>query len=886
MDFSKPSTQRRRSERVSESLPITVRGNDLLGQPFEEPTSTLDFNFHGCRYTSKHHLPKNAWVTLQVKRGCDSSDSRARVAWVQRPHSVREYFQVAVEFEKPANLWAFEPAPPDWAVVEDAPYVSEASAVPSEADLGNRAFEVETENGSGNHKEKSMDNMTSMGPVSESESSDSVVSDFIASESKAEPLASELAGSDNPLLRELSAELERRARQVVDEAAARASEEVRKAAEDVHQKQLWASEESFRKWKEDFEQVQNAAREQVSAQQNDVLALIRSEFDEGLSQAKRLIEEIEKNGNALRAENEAAADAASRLAHVRLEFEALEAARIAQAPAAQPVQEFSGETVAKWRERLESEMTAAQSEWNELLESSLDSGVQRIAAQLSAKSEDFLRESEPTISNRLNELRRPLLESLAQAREDASQVKIALDEEVARAKSSLVEIEQAAAPIHDFSAHVDSATRDALEELNRRLQTIVDAQTRALEERAEALMTAVIEKAASSLAAMKQQTAESAAAEIEAKLAPHLERVPQLLHELSSREVQVGESLRLHRERLRQLSERNEKELLGYLSAAVETARDDFEITRKEAIARWNEEVEACGARAAHAAADSIDKAAHWSEQDARARLQTLLEQTLATAGTGLDVKVGEVTHRLSAEMEAESATHADGIRQQLDAFATELTGKARTQIEQVAELTAAGFGEVLRGASDREVENLRSASLTVVQERKQELENSATQLLSNFEANGESSLANFQSRMASHLEASITQGRSAFTSELGAVLASRRAEHEADQKKWSENLEWLSSEAAERYHERLETTSDSWIVSSVRRLNEHGHDAIESIRRLSDQALRDSCAKFFDELAETFRRREAGFETPDHLPDAIHQTAEATPPQDSVNQS
>src|SRR4029077_20040250 len=66
VDSAQPSTERRRSERVSYSLPLIVRGVDLLAQPFEERPATLAFNLHGCRYASKHHLPKNTWITLEL----------------------------------------------------------------------------------------------------------------------------------------------------------------------------------------------------------------------------------------------------------------------------------------------------------------------------------------------------------------------------------------------------------------------------------------------------------------------------------------------------------------------------------------------------------------------------------------------------------------------------------------------------------------------------------------------------------------------------------------------------------------------------------------------------------------------------------------------------
>jgi len=109
--------QRRRSTRLEQTWPVIIRGIDLLGQPFEERTATQNLSFQGCRYASKHHLPKNTWVTLEVPSGDSQKDAacvRARVAWIQRPRSLRELFQVGVEMEKPNNIWNVVFPPHDW----------------------------------------------------------------------------------------------------------------------------------------------------------------------------------------------------------------------------------------------------------------------------------------------------------------------------------------------------------------------------------------------------------------------------------------------------------------------------------------------------------------------------------------------------------------------------------------------------------------------------------------------------------------------------------------------------------------------------------------------------------------------------------------------------
>ncbi len=116
---------KRRTSRIVQAMPLTVSGVDALGRPFQERTSTLIINCHGCRYQSKHYVLKNMWVTLEVPHpepGCQPRVERARVMWIQRPRTVRELFQVGVELETPGNLWGIAFAPPDWfSLSETAP---------------------------------------------------------------------------------------------------------------------------------------------------------------------------------------------------------------------------------------------------------------------------------------------------------------------------------------------------------------------------------------------------------------------------------------------------------------------------------------------------------------------------------------------------------------------------------------------------------------------------------------------------------------------------------------------------------------------------------------------------------------------------------------------
>jgi hypothetical protein len=91
---------------------------DALGQPFKERTTTVMVNCHGCKYQSKHYVPKNSVVTLDIPRpepGRPAQSVQGRVVWVQRPRTVRELFQIGLEFETPGNVWGIAFPPDDWA---------------------------------------------------------------------------------------------------------------------------------------------------------------------------------------------------------------------------------------------------------------------------------------------------------------------------------------------------------------------------------------------------------------------------------------------------------------------------------------------------------------------------------------------------------------------------------------------------------------------------------------------------------------------------------------------------------------------------------------------------------------------------------------------------
>ncbi|HKQ88806.1 MAG TPA: hypothetical protein VJS43_18770 [Candidatus Acidoferrales bacterium] len=618
---------------MAESVPLIVRGVDLLGHPFEERTATLTLNLQGCRYFSKHHLPRNSWISVEVANGGEPRSVRARVAWIHRPHSIRDLFQIAVELEGAANIWGLESSPDDWQAFPSAAEYAIAGRTQTEQ---SRFFDVAE----------------------------------IPSEGKTIPMNSYSGDS-------------------------------------------------------------------------------LSSFDQSAM--------------------------ANPMNH---------------APAA------SDTNSAVWRDQLASDMAVAQRQWDELLQSSIDRSLQRLAEELPGRAQEAVRATEDKMAQQFANLSQMLAQMSSEAQNALAGVKGSIEQEVGRA-------------------------REAIENT-------------------------------------RQQMLDRVAAEAEARVAPHAARVPELVRELSGREEQTSESLHLHRERLRHASDNTMREISAHAEATAAAVRRDFEAARTEALSKWNEELDGLSTRAAHSAGESLSRTSEWLQQETRERLQVLSEQTLATATARFEEETTKAAGLFATHLEGQSIFHLAQVHQQLDGVADDLTGRARTQLAEAAEAAAASFGTVLHNLSAESAEQFSQTSQASLDAKRQELENYTRQVHAAFETESVSAIQGIRDKADTHLQSAVAEARATLAAESAAAIDAHRSQYAVHAQEWSERLNRVAEDAIAQGAGRIETAADMSTVAAVRRLNEHGQNVIESLMRSADQALRDSASKMFEGLAVALREQDA----------------------------
>ena len=561
--------RKRRSTRIVQAVPLVVTGVDALGRPFTERTSTLIINCHGCRYQSKHYVLKNMWVTLEVpsaEAGHPPRAVRGRVAWIQRPRTVRQLFQVALELETPGNAWSIAFPPDDWFAFPEnaAPTLSSgrASGDPAaHAEAAKSAGETEidlpldeAEASSATGAFAGADNLRVMpAPGSTTDASLQLarqVSRLLADakqqiQAAAREAASEAVSAERRLSFEQWEQKFAAGRTEVANETSRAIERIQQETEQ-HTKRANAAaagalKDELPKWlAPQLEQLTRELTEQLSREvgakrQEHALHLAESEktlrtiCEEAGQSAEKLKSRAEETAAALETQTEQAksriaeqTEAAQRnLREAAREQELMAASQQASLrDAANKVQDEIDnalETAKRWWQgHLVSVLDSAQARWQTTLDEGIVSASSRAASALNEQSEavkaqlqaQAARHTE-TLETLASNLTRENQQSAAWLEAKAATAKSQLEEESAKQAQALREIaEMGGAEIERRLAEL----RAGVQEQALRLQEVL---TRAQE------ATLRVEGAAARMETMRQQALESFQSQVDDVLSLH-----------------------------------------------------------------------------------------------------------------------------------------------------------------------------------------------------------------------------------------------------------------------------------------------------------------------------------------------------------------------------
>ncbi|MFZ0700823.1 MAG: hypothetical protein WAN10_05980 [Candidatus Acidiferrales bacterium] len=896
------AVQKRRSTRIAQSVPITVSGVDALGQAFKERTSTVSVNCHGCKYQSKHYVPKTAVVTIEIARSESEAPPRmveGRVAWVQRPRTVRELFQIGVEFTTPGNVWGIAFPPADWFPLPNEP-VEELGAgtieipIPTPAEAAAKKKEemaagpapAEAKKATP-HAPAATGNIPANAQVNESK-----VHVLPTPASHAREAAQETMSAARQMAR-LLAEAKQHLRRTMQAGAAEAvAQEVRTAREKVeHQLQTKvneAVEDSVTKAAEKSVQaavqsaVENSLQQLVERATQQVVQNALAAFEQAREAATPKAEELDSRVRA--AVERVVESSAAKLAEETIQEsvhqtveqavkqsvqQAVERATanlpVAQSPAPasatseealRQLDEAAHERLANWRkeiedaagelqekslQRLNRESESATEKWRTEFDAALEGASEQMSAQLNQISQAATARAEQEISARSASLQALMNEAASEAQKNLEALCAGLDERQARAESTVEKAHEAARQAEETSAQIEAMSRATFDDAQRKLNDLLATQASELDRRADEL----VRKKTGELEKPIQEIADDAmrrvAEQVEQQLAPHYQRAQETGEQLAAAQQQAQDVLVEFRAQMHDVSEQALETSLERMRQQVAELPADFEEKCREALTKVEEELDAKTTDASHATFEALYKASEWYQKKAQTNMQSALEKMMEQSTGAMRERAADLSRMFAQELDHCSRSYVEHAQGLIEESAKDVKERTREQLTEAAQTTAAMAIDELGRIAQESLAQFEQITNTGVNQK------------------SEGAIAEFNAHLQQRLAEGAEEVRRNLEAQLQPLADEFHSRRDAEQSAWIERMKGTVEQSIEQYKERLENASNSWLLASATMLGQNSKGVLDTLSHAAEERLRTTCADVFANLGETLRARLLG---------------------------
>src|SRR6266849_922252 len=582
-----PSTElrKRRSTRIVQAVPLMATGVDALGRPFVERTSSLIINCHGCRYQSEHYVLKNMWVTMEIphpEAGQPPRTVRGKVAWIQRPRTVRQLFQVALELEVSGNVWGIGFPPEDWTAfpeltqvvmkLDAAPETSPLPPPVAEPDAAPHLDEAELPPAAG------ADNLRVFpSPTSTTDASLQLarqVARLVADakqqiQAATREAASQAVSAERRLSFEQWEQKFAAGRAEIANETAHAIEKVQHEADEHSRTAHAAAAEALRaelpRWlAPQLEQLtrdltarlsrEGAAQRNEHAQRLEAGAeTLRTVCREAEETAARLKTQSAQSEAQIVALAETATRAHEEAAKQREEAATaqLEALRATANEIQQQVTAALSSAQSSSQGQLANELEAVQTRWREAIESTLSEAQDRAAGGLNEHARGLMTQLQDEMARHATAARESAASTVTEAEQRIAASQVTLQEQTQRLESALAGAGETSQRLEQHSAQLESVQQQALAGFQGQLETVLSPHREEMQHRSEAILEEINAKIRTTFEEASRQAVAQFDRQVAEMVLPHVSRAEEAVHRLAGGRSLLDAALTLQQDRIR-----------------------------------------------------------------------------------------------------------------------------------------------------------------------------------------------------------------------------------------------------------------------------------------------------------------------------------------------
>jgi len=882
--------RKRRSTRIVQAVPLVVTGVDALGRPFVERTSSLIVNCHGCRYQSKHYVLKNMWVTMEIphpETGQPPRTVRGRVAWIQRPRTVRQLFQVALELEVSGNVWGIAFPPEDWTAVPelsqivmklDAPL--ETSPLPppmAEPDATLHLDEGELPPAAGG------DNIRLFpSPLSTTDASMQLarqVARLVADAKQQIQAATREAASQA-----VSAERRLSFEQWEQKFAAGRAEIVNETAQAIEKFQHEADEHSrtahaaaaealrteLPRWlAPQLEQLTreltaNLSREGADqrnehAQQLESMTdALRKAAQHGEYAATRLKTQAEQTQAQIAAQAESAAKALEQAARQHEQHAA--AQREALIAAANEIQQQVTAALSSAQSsthaQLASELEAAQARWREAIEHTLAETQDRAAGGLNEHARDWIAQLRDEIARHATAARESAASAASEAEQRMTSLRDSVLEQTQRLESVLAHAAETSQRLERHSAQLENTQQQALAGFQSQIENALNLHREEMQRCSEATLDEINAKIQATFEEASRQAVAQFDRHITEMVQPHVTRAEEAVHRLAGGRSLLDAALTLQQDRIRNSADEAFAESLARFRENLGSVEQILQESSQAITGRSLGELEGNAGDLKHRMVEELLKSAEWYEKKAQTQIQGLTERTIEHAGSQLREKAGEISSVFAGELDHASRSFVGHAQTQMEEVVRNAFERARALFTEAADTTAAAFTDEVQRTGRQELDGFNQEVQRSSAGARLQMDAARMEIAQQTTAEQEAFLKRFQSSMGGALEAGVAEAQKKVSEGFGPLLDSWKAMTVAHQQEMQSIYGRMGEQAAEQYKSRLENVSNQWMLATVASLDHQSREMISGIAATAEEKLREACAQVFAGVGESLRER------------------------------
>ena len=884
---SDADTQKRRSTRIVQAIPITVTGVDALGQPFKERTTTVMVNCHGCKYQSKHYVPKNSVVTLDIPRvepGGQPRTAVGRVIWVQRPRTVRELFQIGIEFDVPGNVWGIAFPPSDWFSHPDE---LPAAAPPAQEPVVGSVNQERVSEASSTTAPAASEMLTEAAPAvpvpaATVASSDISLASSDASKIHVVPSAVPVPDSQLAVSSQM-AKVVADAKENLDKTLRRGALAAINEEMTVVRLQMDAQlhDAVERAIKLSMERVsESAAKKIVQHAAERTIAIVED--------ARRAVhsDAVNLDAKVRQAVQEAVAGAAEHAAQeAARRANELNIAQTVEAAVEKAIQQKEASTPSL--EILSSPEVAQQhlDQWKNDLEQTAQGVRSRTIEQTqedaAAAAARLKQEMDVAVSSAAQSLQEKLTEAAHAAFSQTEQeiaarnatVRSSLDEAIADARTTIESLgaglAQQRAQTEETKSQFQDAAKSTIEQTQAQLDSMAAAHSEEMARKADEAIAQRAQQIEPILRSSTQNALRQFSEELDQKLDPKLSEVENVISELSTIGQQVAETQADIRARIQQafdqtaqlentirgqvqeVSEQAVRESLERMRQETAKYPVEFEETCRATLAKVEDELEQKRQETQHQSYEALLKTAEWYQKKAQTAMQAALDKSVEQSAAALRDRAAETSSLVASELDHYRRTYVEHSRAEIEESAKEVLDRERSQLGETADIATATF-------ADR-VQHVTADSLTRFEHASREALEKAR---SDMEFNREGSLTEFQKTIDEKVMEGVENARTHLQAQLMPLMEAWEARREAQQREWFEQLKAASDQTIEQYKGRLENASNSWLLASATTLGQNSQAILDTLAQAAEKRLRETCAEVLAGMGDTLKERLLGIST------------------------